>query len=85
MRLTYEKWKGANRDFLIGNVDEYKGIVESDYQKLVEVLNIADSLKIKIVLTLISLPGARWVQNSNGIKDGRLWKNEKYHIQTSEF
>lgn len=85
VRLTFEKWKGAERDFLIGNADEYKGIVESDYQKLISVLNIADSLKIKIVLTPISLPGARWVQNNNGIKDGRLWKDEKYQNQTCEF
>jgi len=85
VRLTYEKWKGAERDFLIGNADEYKGIVESDFQKLVSVLDIADSLNIKIVLTPISLPGARWVQSNKGVRDGRLWKEEKYHEQTSRF
>lgn len=85
VRLTYEKWKGAERDFLIGNVDEYKGIVECDFQKLVSVLDIADSLNIKIVLTPISLPGARWVQSNNGVRDGRLWKEEKYQEQTSLF
>ena len=78
VRLTYEKWKGAERDFLIGNVDDYKGIVESDFQQLVNVLDIADSLNIKIVLTPISLPGARWVQSNNGVRDGRLWKEVKY-------
>jgi endoglucanase len=85
VRLTYEKWKGAERDFLIGNADEYKGIVESDFQKLVSILNIADSLNIKIVITPISLPGTRWVQNNNGVRDGRLWKEEKYHKQTCQF
>jgi endoglucanase len=85
VRLTYEKWKGAERDFLIGNVDDYSGIVESDYQKLLCVLDIADSLKIKIVITPISLPGARWVQSNNRVRDGRLWKDFKYHEQTCRF
>jgi len=85
VRLTYEKWKGTERDFLIGNVDDYKGIVESDFQQLVNVIDIADSLNIKIVLTPISLPGARWVQSNNGVRDGRLWKEEKYQEQTSLF
>lgn len=85
VRLTFEKWQGAERDFLIGNIDEYKGIVDSDFQKLLNVLNIADSLDIKIVITPISLPGTRWVQSNNRIKDGRLWKNFKYHEQTAIF
>jgi hypothetical protein len=85
VRLTYEKWKGAERDFLIGNVDDYKGIVESDLQKLLSVLDIADSFDIKIVVTPISLPGARWVQSNNRVKDGRLWKDFRYHEQTCRF
>ena len=85
VRLTYEKWKGAERDFLIGNADDYNGIVETDFQKLVRVLDIADSLDIKIVVTPISLPGARWVQSNNRVRDGRLWKDFKYHDQTCRF
>ena len=85
VRLTYEKWEGAERDFLIGNVDDYNGIVEADYQKLLRVLDIADSLKIKIVITPISLPGARWAQSNNRVKDGRLWKEEKFREQTCRF
>ncbi len=85
IRLTYEKWKGAERDFLIGNVDNYNGIVESDFQKLKSVLDIADSLNMKIVLTPISLPGTRWIQSNNRVRDGRLWKEEKYHKQTCRF
>lgn len=85
VRLTYEKWNSNEQDFLIGNVDEYKGIVEPDFQKLLSVLDIADSLKIKIVITPISLPGTRWVQSNKGIKDGRLWNDFKYHEQTCRF
>ncbi len=85
VRLTWEKWKGAEQDFLIGNADDYLGIVESDFQKLIHILDIADSLNIKIVLTPISLPGARWVQSNKGIRDGRLWKENKYQQQTFQF
>ncbi|KAF0238608.1 MAG: hypothetical protein FD181_820 [Prolixibacteraceae bacterium] len=85
VRLAYEKWKSSERDFLIGNADEYRGIVEPDFQKLLHFLDIADSLNIKIVLTPISLPGARWVQSNNGVRDGRLWKEEKYQQQAFQF
>ncbi len=85
IRLTYEKWKGTERDFLIGNADDYKGIVKSDLQKLMSVLDIADSLNIKIVVTPISLPGMRWVQSNNRVHDGRLWKDFSYHEQTCKF
>jgi hypothetical protein len=66
-------------------VDEYNGLVENDLQKLLNVLDIADSFNIKIVLTPISLPGARWAQSNNRVKDGRLWKDFKYHEQTCRF
>ena len=85
VRLTFEKWKGAEKDFLIGNTENYKGIVEADFIQLLGFIDYADSLNIKIVLTPISLPGARWVQSNNGIRDGRLWSDEKYHEQTCRF
>jgi hypothetical protein len=85
VRLTFEKWKGAKGDFLIGNTDDYTGLVEADFNQLLHFLNIADSLNLKVVLTPISLPGSRWVQNNNGIRDGKLWKDEKYHDQTCQY
>ncbi len=85
VRLTYAKWKGEQRDFLLGNADDFQGIVESDFQVLLKFLNIADSLGIKVVVTPISLPGARWKQNNNNQQDGRLWKEEKYQLQTIRF
>ncbi len=85
VRLTYAKWKGEQRDFLLGNADDFKGIVESDFQKLLFYLDFADSLGIKIVITPISLPGARWMQNNNRIQDGRLWKEERFQQQTIQF
>ncbi len=85
VRLTYEKWKGAERDFLLGNADDYGGIVDADFQKLTSVLDIADSLKIKVVVTPVSMPGARWVQSNNGVRDGRLWQEEKFQRQAASF
>ncbi|MFT6810862.1 MAG: endoglucanase [Saprospiraceae bacterium] len=51
IRLTYEKWEGEQRDFLLGNADDYQGIVESDFQKLIYYLDYAHKLNINIVIT----------------------------------
>lgn len=85
VRLTYAKWQGEQRDFLLGDAGNFTGIVEADFQKLLYFINVADSLGIKIVITPISLPGGRWVQNNNGVQDGRLWKEEKFQQQTIRF
>lgn len=82
VRLAYAKWQGEQRDFLLGNADEFQGLVESDFQVLLKFLNIADSFGIKVVITPISLPGARWRQNNNNVQDGRLWKEQKYQEQS---
>jgi len=78
VRLTYGKWESAHRDFLLGDADNYKGLVEEDFLKLKESLDWADSYGIKIVLTPLSLPGARWRQNNDNIQDGKIWKDENY-------
>lgn len=85
VRFTYAKWKGEERDFLLGDADDFQGINEKDFQKLLKYINIADSLNIKVVITPISLPGARWKQNNNDIQDGRLWKEHKFQEQTIQF
>lgn len=85
VRFTYAKWKGEERDFLLGDADDFKGINETDFQELLNYINIADSLDIKVVITPISLPGNRWVQNNNGARDGRIWKEEKFQKQAIQF
>lgn len=85
VRFTYAKWKGEKRDFLIGDADNFQGIVEADFQKLIKYISIADSLGIKVVITPISLPGARWSQNNMGKQDGRLWKDFKYQNEAILF
>lgn len=85
IRLTYEKWEGEQRDFLLGNADDYQGIVESDFQKLIYYLDYAHKLNINIVITPITLPGARWVQMNGNKRDNRLWTDVKYQKQAEQF
>ena len=69
VRLTFSKWKGQGRDFLIGNADHYDGLVAKDLAVLHEVLDAADAAGLKVVLTPLSLPGARWTQQNGGAYD----------------
>jgi aryl-phospho-beta-D-glucosidase BglC (GH1 family) len=85
VRLTWSKWKGAGRDFLIGEANEFKGIPAADLAKLKEVLDSAHAEGVKVVLVPLSLPGLRWRQQ-NGMKwDDRIWRDEKYHAQAAAF
>lgn len=85
VRLTFGKWKGVKRDFLVGNADKYEGIPEPDFQQLKKFLDIADEKGIKVVPTPLSLPGFRYVQNNNKIRDGRLWKDFTYWEQAIQY
>lgn len=71
-RLAYDKWAPTERDFLIGNADHYDGLVEQDAERLEEVLGWAADAKIGVVVTPLTLPGARWQQNNDGQFDNRL-------------
>ncbi len=85
IRLSPVTWKAAQRDFLIGDADEYTGIPEPDLEKLIQVLDIADSCGVKIVLTMFGLPGARYRQHNDYKFDYRLWIDEKYQKQALQF
>jgi endoglucanase len=60
IRLAPDKWESADRDFLIGNADNYVSINEQDLAKLLKVLDEANALNLKVVITMLSLPGVRW-------------------------
>ncbi len=85
VRLTWSKWKGAGRDFLLGNADDFKGIPPADPQRLREVLDWAAAEDVKIVVVPLSLPGMRWQQQNDGRFDARLWTDFKYHRQAAAF
>jgi aryl-phospho-beta-D-glucosidase BglC (GH1 family) len=85
VRLAPDNWKSSQRDFLIGNADRFDGIVEQDYQKLKEVLDQAHGLGLKVVITTLSLPGARNRQANGDKPDFRLWRDAQYLPQAALF
>jgi hypothetical protein len=85
VRMAYDKWKGEHRDFLMGDAGNFVGIVQEDLAKLTRVLNWARKYDIKVVITPLSLPGNRWIQNNEGRRDLRLWNERKYWQQAADF
>jgi hypothetical protein len=79
VRLVYDKWDSEGRDFLLGDADNYQGLMQKDLHTLKQILLWADRYDLKIVLTPLSLPGCRWSQNNNQRYDARIW--EDYHYQ----
>lgn len=93
-RLAPNKWlnerpKEQLGDFLLGPKDGHTGIVEKDLQYLIQVLDSADRAGMKMVITMLSLPGSRWAQHNivNGQRRQQqdLWKDFKYHHQAATF
>ena len=85
IRLAPDKWRGAQRDFLIGNADNYTGLVAADLAKLKKILDDAHKNNIKVILTMLNLPGHRWRQLNGDRDDNRLWRDEKYQQQAIQF
>lgn len=40
VRLTFSKWRGEGRDFLIGDADHYNGLPPEDLAKLIDSLDV---------------------------------------------
>lgn len=85
VRLTFYKWQGEGRDFLIGNADNYQGLVQSDLAILRATLDHAHAADIKVVLTPATLPGARNQQYNDDVFDDRLWSDRAYWEQSAAF
>ena len=85
IRLLPDVWHSDDRDFLIGNVDDFKQLSTADLTMLKQALDDAQSAGVKVVMTMISLPGARWRQLNDDVDDGRLWQDSAYQSQTLEF
>lgn len=84
-RLTFSKWKGRDRDFLLGNVDHYDGLVAEDLATLRTELDAAHAAGLKVVIVPLTLPGARWSQQNGGRFDDRLWSDGAYQDQAAQF
>lgn len=85
VRLAYDKWPGARRDFLIGDADRFEGIPPADLRTLRETLDHAHAAGLRVVISPLSLPGARWVQNNGDRHDGRLWRDPAFRTQAAAF
>lgn len=85
LRLTFSKWKGKERDFLIGDADNYGGLVAQDLATLRHVLDLAEASGLKVVVVPLSLPGGRWTQQNGGKYDDRIWSDAAYQDQAIRF
>lgn len=80
VRLAPDKWRKApgQRDFLLGNADRFAGLVPADLKRLISCLDDAHSAEMPVVLTLLSLPGARWRQFNGDKSDPKLWRDPAF-------
>lgn len=85
IRLAPNNWQSKERDFLLGSADQFVGLVEEDLRKLEEVLTQAEKLGLKVVLTTLSLPGARYRQLNGDQADLRLWRDPQYLPEAARF
>jgi len=85
VRLTYDKWSSAHRDFLIGDASSYHGLIKKDLIRLKEVIHWAEKYDINLVITPLSLPGNRYRQNNDFQWDLRLWDSYEYWEQAIQF
>jgi aryl-phospho-beta-D-glucosidase BglC (GH1 family) len=85
VRLAYDKWDSDHRDFLIGNASHYQGLVKEDLEKLKEVITWAEKYDIQLVISPLSLPGARYSQNNDNVPDTRLWEDFVFWRQAIKF
>ena len=85
VRLTFSKWQGAGRDFLIGDADRFSGIPPADLGELRRQLDVAHGAGLKVVLAPLTLPGARWRQHNDNRSDFRLWRDAGWHTQAAAF
>lgn len=84
-RLAPDKWKAEKRDFLIGDADSFTEISHQDLETLKASLDQAQRNDVKVVITLLSLPGSRWKQNNQDVDDLRIWQQKEYHTQAILF
>lgn len=87
VRLAFSKWKSTTgkRDFLFGNLDDYRAQVPEDLATLRKVLDAAHAAGLKVVVAPLELPGARWGQLNGEKFDDRLWTDPRFAAQGAAF
>ena len=84
-RLSPATWTGSGRDFLLGDADHLAGIPPADMERLRAVLDRAQEYGVKIVITMFSMPGARWRQHNGDKFDYGLWTDSLYQEEALQF
>lgn len=84
-RLTFSKWDGLGRDFLIGDADNYQGLVSEDLALLRVELDAAHAAGLRVVIAPLTLPGGRWSQQNGGAFDDRIWADPAFQTQAIQF
>ena len=85
VRLAPNKWVGTGRDFLLGDADRFTAIPGADLARLRSALDDARAADLKVVVTTLSLPGARWRQHHGNRSDFRLWREARYANEAEAF
>ena len=90
VRLAPNKWLNGRPDrergdFLLGPRDAFTGIPPRDLARLRDVLDQADAAGLKVVLTMLSLPGGRWRQHNGGVEERRIWTSFEAQRQAIAF
>ena len=85
IRLAPDKFASDARDFLIGDADNYQGLVPEDLKKLEGILDMFYEERMPVLITVLSLPGSRWRQNNEGKDDLRIWSDKRFQNQAAIF
>jgi len=80
VRLAPNKWlngrpESQRGDFLLGPAAAFSRLNTNDVALLLRVLDDAQSANLKVVLTMLSLPGSRWRQHNGGVQEFALWRD----------
>ncbi len=85
IRIAPDKFVSVKKDFLIGNTNRYQKLIAEDLEKLLSVLDICYEEKMRVVLTMLSLPGSRWKQNNDDKDDLAIWIDDNLQKQAIRF
>jgi endoglucanase len=85
IRLAPDKFISQDKDFLIGDADQYTKLNVEDLITFTKILDICYEEQMPVVVTMLSLPGSRWRQNNNFIDDLRIWQNSEFQKQAMQF
>ena len=80
VRLAPNKWlngrpESRRGDFLLGRPEAFASLDTNDLALLIHVLDDAHAADLKVVLTMLSLPGSRWSQHNGGVQEFALWQD----------